>query len=89
MHCTTPVALSRFRGVGLPDGPPAAVCDWSALRRSRVARRPLERVVGHLLLARLDTGEAARWLLRAWTTTWWPSSSKEVAALRPSPGRSR
>jgi hypothetical protein len=36
---------------------PAAVCAWSALRRSRVARRPLERVVGHLLPARLDTGE--------------------------------
>ena len=29
----------------------------SALPRSRVARRPLERVVGHLLPARLDTGE--------------------------------
>jgi hypothetical protein len=30
---------------------------WSALLCSRVARRPLERVVGHLLPARLDTGE--------------------------------
>ena len=29
----------------------------SALPRLRVARRPLERVVGHLLPARLDTGE--------------------------------
>ena len=49
-------------GTRFPDGPQlAAVCGWgrlgSALSRSRVARRPLERVVGHLLPARLDTGE--------------------------------
>ena len=35
----------------------AAVCGWSALRRSGVAGRPFERVVGRLLPARLDTGE--------------------------------
>jgi hypothetical protein len=54
---TTQVAFSRFRGLGLPDGHPATGLAWSALRRSRVAGRPLERVVGHLLPARLDTGE--------------------------------
>src|SRR4051794_23035878 len=36
---------------------PAAVAALSDLRRSRVARRPLERVVGYLLPARLDTSE--------------------------------
>jgi hypothetical protein len=36
---------------------PVAVCAWSALPRSCVARRPLERVVGHLLPARLAPSE--------------------------------
>ncbi len=58
-HGTTQVALlRRFRGhraCRTDDNLP--VCGWSALPRSRVAHRPLERVVGHLLPARLDTGE--------------------------------
>jgi Helix-turn-helix domain len=51
-----PWPITGRRGSACRTGP-AAVCAWSALRRSRVARRPLERVVGHLLPARLDTGE--------------------------------
>jgi hypothetical protein len=51
-HGPQPIWRARLAGRA-----PAAVCAWSALRRSRVARRPLERVVGHLLPARLDTGE--------------------------------
>jgi hypothetical protein len=44
-------------GSACRTGHPVAVCAWSALPRSRVARRPLERVVGHLLPARLAPGE--------------------------------
>jgi hypothetical protein len=56
---TTQVALLRrcpgHAGCRTDDNVP--VCGWLALPRSRVAHRPLERIVGHLLPARLDTGE--------------------------------